>query len=98
MPTRLKQLLKRIENGALIFMVWVRPALWAFFNIAGEVGEGETAALDKRILLALHAQPRGPQRPHRFAVAAGGDARRVTAQGRHGDGHGDRGGDPYRRS
>jgi undecaprenyl-diphosphatase len=46
-------LLRRIESRALILVIGLSGALWAFFNVASEVGEGETAALDRRILLAL---------------------------------------------
>lgn len=53
MPTVLQRLLRRIESRALIWEIGAAGALWAFFNIASEVAEGETTALDKRILLAL---------------------------------------------
>jgi undecaprenyl-diphosphatase len=53
MPTVLKNLLRRVESLALIWVIGAAGALWAFFNIASEVGEGETSAIDKRILLAL---------------------------------------------
>jgi undecaprenyl-diphosphatase len=53
MPPFLKNLLRRIESLALIWVIGAAGALWAFFGIAGEVGEGETSALDKHILLAL---------------------------------------------
>ncbi len=53
MPRFLKNLLARIESLALIWVIGAAGALWAFFGIAGEVGEGETSALDKHILLAL---------------------------------------------
>ena len=46
-------LLRRIESRALVLVIALSGALWAFFSIAGEMGEGETAALDRRILLAL---------------------------------------------
>ena len=46
-------LLRRIESRALILVIGFSGALWAFFNVASEVGEGETAALDRKILLAL---------------------------------------------
>jgi undecaprenyl-diphosphatase len=53
MPKVLKNLLRRVESLALIWVIGAAGALWAFFNIASEVGEGETSAIDKRILLAL---------------------------------------------
>jgi undecaprenyl-diphosphatase len=46
-------LLRRIESLALVLVIGITGALWAFFSVAGEMGEGETAALDRRILLAL---------------------------------------------
>ena len=49
----LKTLLKRIESRALILLIGSAGAFWVFFNIAGEVSDGETSAFDKRILLAL---------------------------------------------
>jgi undecaprenyl-diphosphatase len=51
--TVLKNLLRRIESLALIWVFGAAGAVWAFLNIASEVGEGETLAIDKRILLAL---------------------------------------------
>jgi undecaprenyl-diphosphatase len=53
MPSVLRSLLKRIESRALILVIGAAGALWAFFNIASEVGEGETTAIDRHILLAL---------------------------------------------
>jgi undecaprenyl-diphosphatase len=46
-------LFRRIESRALVLVIALSGALWAFFNLASEMGEGETAALDRRILLAL---------------------------------------------
>ena len=46
-------LLRRLETRALILVIGTTGALWAFFNVASEVGEGETDALDRHILLAL---------------------------------------------
>jgi undecaprenyl-diphosphatase len=62
MPTALKNLLRRIESLALIWVIGAAGALWAFFNIASEVGEGETSAIDKAILLSLR-NPRDPSDP-----------------------------------
>jgi len=62
MPAVLQRLLKRIESRALILVIGAAGAFWAFFNIAGEVGEGETKALDTRILLALR-EPGHPDDP-----------------------------------
>ena len=55
-------LLRRIESRALILVIGLSGALWAFFNVASEVGEGETAALDRKILLALR-NPADPSDP-----------------------------------
>jgi undecaprenyl-diphosphatase len=62
MPSFLRQLLKRIESRALVFMIAATAALWAFFNIGSEVGEGETLGLDKKLLLALR-NPGDPSDP-----------------------------------
>jgi undecaprenyl-diphosphatase len=62
MPTFLKHLLSRIESRALIWVIGAAGALWSFFNIAGEVSEGETLGLDRRILLALR-NPADPADP-----------------------------------
>ncbi len=58
----LKQLLKRIESRALILVIGAAGALWGFFNIASEVNEGETKALDTHLLLMLRnaAEPSDP--------------------------------------
>ena len=45
--------LKTVETRALLAWMSVAAAAWAFVKLAGEVGEGETAALDRRLLLAL---------------------------------------------
>ena len=46
-------LLRRLETRALLLVIGFAGALWAFFNVASEVGEGDTSALDRQILLAL---------------------------------------------
>jgi undecaprenyl-diphosphatase len=53
MPKILQSLLRRIESRALILVIGAAGGFWAFFNIAGEMTEGETQAFDKHILLAL---------------------------------------------
>lgn len=53
MPNILRSLIRRIESRALILVIGAAGALWAFFNIASEVTEGETQAIDRHILLAL---------------------------------------------
>jgi undecaprenyl-diphosphatase len=62
MPQILRSLLRRIESRALILMIGAAGALWGFFNIASEVGEGETRALDTRLLLMLR-NPGDPSDP-----------------------------------
>jgi len=52
-PKILQSLLRRIESRALILVIGAAGAVWAFFNIAGEMAEGETQAIDRHILLAL---------------------------------------------
>jgi undecaprenyl-diphosphatase len=53
MPQILRHLLQRVESRALVLVIAAAAALWAFFGIGGEMGEGETLGLDRRILLAL---------------------------------------------
>jgi undecaprenyl-diphosphatase len=79
MPTFLQQLLRRIESRALILVIGAAGGFWAFFNIASEMTEGETQAIDKRILLALRnpANPSEPIGSHSFQEAM----RDVTALG-----------------
>jgi len=55
-------LLRRIESRALILVIGFSGALWGFFNVASEVNEGDTAALDRGILLALR-NPTDPSDP-----------------------------------
>jgi undecaprenyl-diphosphatase len=77
---RLETLLKRLEVRALILWAAAAGALWAFLVVAGEMNEGETAALDRRLLLALRtpghpADPLGPlwlQESMRDLTALGG--------------------------
>ena len=47
------RLLRRIETRALALILVAAGLAWAFLNIASEVGEGETLALDRHILLRL---------------------------------------------
>jgi undecaprenyl-diphosphatase len=73
------KLVRRIESRALLLIIGAAGAVWAFFNIASEVGEGDTLALDRRILLALRnpANPRDPIGSRSFEEAM----RDVTALG-----------------
>lgn len=59
-------LLKRIETRALLLWLAAAGAVWAFLNIGSEVLEGDTAAIDRRLLLMLRepgrpADPIGPR-------------------------------------
>jgi undecaprenyl-diphosphatase len=79
MPLIRKSLLRRIESRALVLVIAAAGAIWAFFNIASEMSEGETLAIDKRILLALRnpADPSDPIGSRSFQEAM----RDVTALG-----------------
>ena len=79
MPIFPRNLLRRIESRALIWVFGAAGALWAFFNIAGEVRDGETLGFDRRILLALRdpANPADPIGSRSFEEAM----RDVTALG-----------------
>jgi undecaprenyl-diphosphatase len=73
-------LLRRLETRALLALLAGAGAVWAFLAVGGEMQEGETLALDKRILLAFRvpgdpAQPLGPpslQEAMRDITALGG--------------------------
>jgi undecaprenyl-diphosphatase len=58
----LKAIIARVETVSLILWILTAGAIWGFFNIAGEVGEGETLAIDRHILLALR-NPADPSDP-----------------------------------
>lgn len=79
MPLIRKSLLGRIESRALILVTGAAAAIWAFFNIASEVREGDTLAIDRHILLALRnpADPSDPIGSRSFQEAM----RDVTALG-----------------
>lgn len=47
------KLIRRLESSVLIVVIGVTATVWGFFNIANEVREGDTATLDRHILLAL---------------------------------------------
>ena len=76
----LQNLLRRIESRALILVIGAAGGFWAFFNIASEMTEGETQAIDRHILLALRnpadlSDPIGPrsfQEAMRDVTALGG--------------------------
>jgi undecaprenyl-diphosphatase len=55
-------LLRRTEARVLIALLAAAAAVWAFLAIGGEMREGETLALDKKILLAFRT-PGHPSDP-----------------------------------
>ncbi len=54
--------LRRLESRALILLLAVAAAIWGFVAVGGEVLEGETLAIDRRLLLMLRT-PGDPARP-----------------------------------
>lgn len=44
---------KRLETRALVIWLAFAAAIWGFFDLAGEMSEGELSAFDRRALLAL---------------------------------------------
>ncbi len=50
---RLWRLVQRFEAGVLAGVGLAAGALWAFLNIAGEMADGETLTIDRRLLLLL---------------------------------------------
>lgn len=64
--------LARREAGATAALLVLASAGWAFLEVADEVGEGGTAALDRAVLLALREPPDGnePVGPHWLEIAA----------------------------
>ncbi|MCR5875284.1 phosphatase PAP2 family protein [Phenylobacterium sp. J426] len=73
------RLLRRFESRALLFVLAAAGAVWAFFSIAEEVAEGETHAVDERIVLFFRnpADLNDPIGPGGFEEAV----RDVTALG-----------------
>jgi undecaprenyl-diphosphatase len=59
MIERLKSLLGKLETRTLVLLLALAGAPWLFLAVADEVVEGETAAVDRALLLAL----RTPGRP-----------------------------------
>jgi len=59
---RLWRRVKRFEAGVLAGLILTAGALWAFLNLAGEMAEGETTAIDQRLLLLLRT-PGDPNNP-----------------------------------
>lgn len=63
--TRILRFVGRHERGALVTLVLVALGAWSFVEIADEVIEGETLAIDERLLLAMRsdADPSDPVGP-----------------------------------
>ena len=83
---RVWRFMRRFEARVLIGLMLVAGALWAFLNIGGEMREGETDALDKRLILALRVpgrldDPIGPRKLEEVVrdVTALGGTTLVTA-------------------
>lgn len=70
---------KRFETRALLIFMAAMGALWAFFSLAEEVSEGETRAIDERLILLFRnpADLNDPLGPRTFEEAV----RDVTALG-----------------
>ncbi|PWS37071.1 hypothetical protein DFH01_09345 [Falsiroseomonas bella] len=56
---------ERLEAGAVLLVLLIAGSVWAFVELADEVLEGETAAIDRAVLLLLRtpgdpADPLGP--------------------------------------
>ena len=75
----LLRLLRSLEIRALLLLLGFAVGVWGFFEVAGEVAEGETQAFDRHILMALRsvADPNDPIGPRTFEEAM----RDVTALG-----------------
>lgn len=79
-PPPLARLIRSLESRALLAILAAAAAIWAFLALGGEMREGETLALDRRILLAFRtpghpAQPLGSpsfQEAMRDITALGG--------------------------
>lgn len=66
MIPRLWRFLRRFEARVLIGMVLVAGTLWAFLALGGEMAEGETAGVDRSLILMLRtpgdlSDPIGPR-------------------------------------
>ncbi len=79
MIERLKTLLGKLETRTLVALVALIGVPSLFLSIAGEVAEGETAALDRRLLLAFRSpgDPSDPLGPRWFEESV----RDITALG-----------------
>ena len=66
MNARFWHFLRRFEARVLVGMVLAAGALWAFLVLGGEMAEGETASVDRSLILALRTpgdldNPIGPR-------------------------------------
>ncbi|HEY9235433.1 MULTISPECIES: phosphatase PAP2 family protein [Phenylobacterium] len=79
MIRRLKAIRERLETRTLVALLALAGVPWLFLSIADEVSEGETQALDRRLLLAMRApgDPSDPIGPRGFEEAV----RDITALG-----------------
>jgi undecaprenyl-diphosphatase len=65
-PPVLMAVARRIETRALLIWLACAAAIWGFFNIAGEVMEGDADIVDQQLLLAMRqpsdlSDPIGPR-------------------------------------
>lgn len=79
MTRRIWELLRRLELQTLLTLVGAGAAVWAFLAVLDEVGEGDTAAVDRQIILFFRTpgDPTDPIGPRVFEEAM----RDVTALG-----------------
>ncbi len=79
MIERVKSLIGKLETRTLVLLVALAGTPWLFLKVAGEVSDGETEALDRRLLLALRTpgRPSDPLGPHWLEEAV----RDITALG-----------------
>ncbi len=62
MIQRLKKLVGKVETRALVVLLLLAGLPWLFLNVAGEVSDGDTDVIDRRLLLALR-NPVDPSDP-----------------------------------
>jgi undecaprenyl-diphosphatase len=59
---RLPPFLARVETATLLLALCVAGFIWAFFSLAGEIGEGDLTRLDRVVMLLLR-NPADPADP-----------------------------------
>ena len=87
LPLAAWRFLRRFETRALVIFIAAATALWTFFEVADEVEEGETHALDQQIILFLREPgdlndpigPRSLEEAVRDITALGGTTLVVVA-------------------